>query len=184
VKSIPKRLTGRLLVAKPDLLDPNFLQSIVFVARHGKEGALGFILNRPLGVSLAEMAAPKEYVQPYFKRVPVFSGGPVGGGRLAVVVFKEVAKRRAVRAMLGVPVDRIERYVDKPGSWVLAFHGYSGWDAGQLERELLDDSWDVREMDPVVFDSRFIKGLWPFLIAKDDRWRVMMDYIPRDVERN
>jgi putative transcriptional regulator len=182
MKPIPKRLSGRLLVAKPNLLDPNFMHSIVFVARHGKDGALGFILNRPLGTTVAEIVGLKETA--LFTRVPVFMGGPVGGGRLAVVVFEKKPERSSIRALLGIPVDRLEKFMDKPNSWVFAFHGYSGWGAGQLERELREDSWEVREADPIVFDSRFIRGLWPFLISNDDRWRVLIDYIPRNVEMN
>ncbi len=184
MKSIPKKLAGRLLIAKPDLLDPNFMQSIVYLARHDEKGALGFILNRPLSVSLAEVAGGDQPIEPCFKQIPVLLGGPVGGGRLAVIVFTQSPKRRSIRALLGVPVKRIKEYVGKPGAWVRAFHGHAGWDAGQLERELREGSWEVLHPEPAAFDARFIGGLWPFLITNDNRWRALVDFIPREVERN
>lgn len=184
MKSTPARLTGRLLVARPELLDPNFSKSIVFLARHGAQGALGFILNRPIGVTLDEAIAGHENKLAVYKRVPVLRGGPVGGNRLAIIVFKSSPKGRAIRALLGMPVQRLAGFIDKPGTWVRAFQGYAGWDAGQLEREIREGSWEIHPADPFALDPRFAHGLWPFLITGDNRWRHFADFIPPEVERN
>lgn len=184
MKSFPARLTGRLLVARPDLVDPNFVQSIIFLARHDKEGALGFILNRPIGVNLDEATQCELEDRHAFQRIPVLRGGPVGGDRLAVIVFEMTPSGRGIRSLLGLPVERIRRYLDKPNAWVRAFNGYAGWASGQLERELREGSWEIHRADPAAFDPRFARGLWPFLIARDNRWRFLQEFIPPDVERN
>lgn len=184
MSSESKLLTGRLLVARPELMDPNFFQSIVFIARHDDEGALGFVLNRPVGSSLADCLGKSETPLHFFNKIPVLRGGPVGANRLAVVVFEHAMQRKAIRVRLGLPMEQLEAHLGKPNTWIYAFHGYAGWDAGQLEREIREGSWSVRRSDPVVLNLRVAAGLWPFLISGDDRWRSLLEYLPEESERN
>ncbi|HMP76521.1 MAG TPA: YqgE/AlgH family protein [Kiritimatiellia bacterium] len=179
----PKSLKGKLLVARPGLIDPNFAQTIVYMVEHSPEGALGFVLNRPVGASLADCVS-EESTLPFFREVPVLQGGPVHGGRIAVVVFVKPPRAKSVRALCGMDVDQLQRFIGNPRAWVRAFHGYAGWDAGQLERELTEDSWLVRPVDPTVFDPRIAPGLWSFLLSGDDRWRALVDYLPKESDRN
>src|SRR5438093_1257984 len=69
-------LTGLVLAAMPELLDPNFHKTIVFIAEHGVSGALGFVMNRPLGRKLAEVSKASEMPES-MQNLPVFEGGPV-----------------------------------------------------------------------------------------------------------
>ena len=68
-------LTGRLIVATPDLEDPNFRRAVVLLLEHGPEGAVGVVLDRPLDLTVAE-ALPSW--SDYAAAPPVlFAGGPV-----------------------------------------------------------------------------------------------------------
>src|SRR6476469_4666070 len=68
-------LRGSLLVAAPQLLDPNFRRTVVLLAEHGEEGSMGVILNRPSGMTVADAAPDLEtYVG---AETPIFAGGPV-----------------------------------------------------------------------------------------------------------
>ena len=72
---------GKLLVSSPSLLDPNFRKTVVLIAHHDEEGALGLVLSRPSDVAAVE-AVP---VLDGFPGAddPVFVGGPVQAGSRA-----------------------------------------------------------------------------------------------------
>jgi putative transcriptional regulator len=125
-------LTGSLLVAHPSLRDPNFRRSIVFVSQHSPEdGAMGFVLNRPIDTEVNE-----------FADVPVYYGGPVDVGQMLLtsLQWRENPSMVAFRAFVA-PVDE----ESMPG-WthgLRVFAGYSGWTPGQLESEVAENTWIV-----------------------------------------
>ncbi len=143
-------LTGRLLVAGPTLLDPNFFRSVVLLCDHDDNGAMGVIINRPTDID------PGEYVpiwSGYLAAPPVvFVGGPVqretaiGLGRRPVGSGGEGWMHVAHEAGL---FDVSRTPADYPGiSAVRVFSGYSGWTAGQLEAEVESGDWIVAATHP------------------------------------
>jgi len=125
-------LTGSLLVAHPSLRDPNFRRTIVFVSQHSpEEGAMGFVLNRPIDTEVNELAD-----------VPVYYGGPVEAGQMLLtsLQWRENPSMVAFRAFVA-PVDE-----DSMEGWtrgLRVFAGYSGWTPGQLESEVTENTWIV-----------------------------------------
>src|SRR5258705_4985821 len=74
-EAVEEPLRGSLLIAAPQLLDPNFRRTVVLVADHDEEGAMGVILNRPSGMTVAD-AAPE--LEPFVgAEAPIFAGGAV-----------------------------------------------------------------------------------------------------------
>jgi putative transcriptional regulator len=147
-------LTGRLLVAGPRLIDPNFFRAVVLVARHDPEGALGLVLNRPTDLAVGEplpgwverLAAPEV----------VFAGGPVQQEMAVGLarVLPELSGRAESDAW--TPVDDRLGLIDlsvPPGDEVggladlRVFAGYSGWGAGQLDFEVSSGDWFVVDID-------------------------------------
>src|SRR4051794_12026829 len=89
-------LKGQLLIASSGLLDPNFHRTVVLVAEHSEEGAMGLVLNRPAEVAVADAAPQLEsLVGP---EEPVFVGGPVEGQ--AVVVLAEFEEPHEAAALV------------------------------------------------------------------------------------
>src|SRR5260370_13931179 len=83
----PRSLAGSLLVAHPNMLDPNFRRTVLFISAHDpNDGALGVIINRPLDKQVAELVteAPPEGLAD----VPVFLGGPVGKNQPIIAAFE------------------------------------------------------------------------------------------------
>ncbi|QBR93815.1 YqgE/AlgH family protein [Nocardioides euryhalodurans] len=143
---------GMLLVATPELLDPNFADTVVLLLDVDDEGALGVVLNRPTPVAVSEvLAAWGEVVaQPEV----LFQGGPVSTeGALAVgwladeddvpVGFREIAGRLGV-----VDLDTPVELVDGSLSGMRIFAGYAGWGAEQLGGEIEEGSWYVVPAQP------------------------------------
>src|SRR6266699_1408555 len=84
----PRRsLAGSLLIAHPNMLDPNFRRTVLFISAHDpKEGALGVIINRPLDRQVADLVT--ETPPAGLADVPVFLGGPVGENQLMFAAFE------------------------------------------------------------------------------------------------
>src|SRR6266571_2899286 len=84
----PRRsLVGSLLIAHPNMLDPNFRRTVLFISAHDpKEGAFGVIINRPLDRQVADLVT--ETPPAGLADVPVFLGGPVGKNQLMFAAFE------------------------------------------------------------------------------------------------
>src|SRR5213082_3338235 len=80
-------LAGSLLVAHPNMLDPNFRRAVLFISAHDpSDGALGVIINRPLDKHVGELVS--ETPPDGLADVPVFLGGPVGKNQLMFAAFE------------------------------------------------------------------------------------------------
>ena len=138
-------LRGQLLVAGPDLLDPNFRRSVLLVGEHGEQGAMGVILNRPSPVSVADAVPPLAELVDDEELVHV--GGPVQPQAIVVLGdFREPDEAAAlVLGSIGFLPAEIESADDVSSlSRARVFAGYAGWVPGQLESEIEEESLDHR----------------------------------------
>lgn len=137
-------MTGSLLVAHPNLRDPNFRRTILFLSHHSAEdGAVGLVLNRPLRKTIGEVARDSAVAEPSMGRVPVYYGGPVGSEELllASMQWHEAPSAIAFRGF-GSAAEQPEIPPEfRPG--LRAFLGYAGWSRGQLEGEIAEKAWLV-----------------------------------------
>jgi putative transcriptional regulator len=151
---------GSLIAAAPDMLDPNFMHTVVLMCRHAEDGAYGLVLNRPAAVTLDVLAPAHPLLKQ--QRFPVFAGGPVG---LDTLQFLHRAGERIPGGVeigeglfLGGDIDALAEYLAKEKSRarrkVRLLVGYSGWGAGQLESELASGSWLPAPLKrPWVFEA-------------------------------
>lgn len=157
-----ERLGGRLLVAAPQLADPNFARTVVLVLEHDEPGAVGVVLNRPLQVDVDEIL---ERWAPLARAAPpgvVFSGGPVSPDAVIGMALRGASPPpgptgRWRDIVSGVGVVDLSTAPDGQAvslEAVRLFSGYAGWAPGQLEAELEDDGWYVFEaLDSDVFTA-------------------------------
>jgi putative transcriptional regulator len=141
----PQTLAGRLLVSHPQLRDDHFRETVVLLHTHdAAEGALGVIVNRPLGRVFGQIDSSAE-LKP-LDDVPLFEGGPVATDRLAFGGWFFPAQG-SPEVRFGL--DQVEAaQLAKDGRFQLsAYIGYAGWSAGQLENELLMNAWVVCPFD-------------------------------------
>jgi putative transcriptional regulator len=161
---------GKLLVATPELDDPNFSRTVVLVLEHTEEGALGVVLNRPTDSPLTEtlprwcdLAAPPGVV---------FVGGPVQpeaaiglARRSADVAAAESIAFAPLFGDLGtVDLERMPEDVAPAIDLVRVFAGYAGWGPGQLDGELAASGWYVCDAAP--------DDLWT--AQPGDLWRAVL----------
>ena len=146
---------GTLLVASPDLLDPNFADAVVLVLDADESGALGVILNRPSQVPVA--AVLESWADVVADPEVLFHGGPVStDGALAVAVLADpddepVGWRATYGAVGLIDLDSPVELVDGSVRAMRVFAGYAGWGAEQLVEEIAEGSWYVvaSELDDV-----------------------------------
>ena len=136
-----------LLVATPQLVDPNFTDAVVLLLDVDENGALGVVLNRPTPIAVSEVLAGWSDV--VAEPEVLFQGGPVSTeGALAVGWLRDAADVpvgfREVSGQLGVlDLDTPVELVDGSLTGMRIFAGYAGWGAQQLEDEIDEGSWYV-----------------------------------------
>jgi len=158
----PRTLAGWLLVSHPQLRDDHFRETVVLLHSHdAKDGALGVIINRPLGRELGQVQAAVN-LSP-LDGVPLFEGGPVATDRLAFGGWAFPADA-APDVRFGLDQEEAVRLAAEGRFALRAYVGYAGWSPGQLENELRMNAWVVCPFD---FACAELEGvdLWKHLLA-------------------
>jgi putative transcriptional regulator len=177
-----RSLAGSLLVAHPNMLDPNFRRAVLFVSEHEPhEGALGVIINRPLDRPVAELVSGTPPTG--FADVPVFLGGPVGKNQLMFAAF-EWQKGTGLKLNHNIPLDETSDPVRKDLLTVCAFVGYAGWGAGQLENEVKQKAWVVQNANPSLLKLDRLPNLWFDIMRTLGPWYRMLAAAPDDPSLN
>ena len=164
----PVYLTGHLLIAMPALADPHFSHALVLICKHDADGALGVIVNRQsdytLGQVLRQMDIGCENAQ--LSAQPVLVGGPVNPENGFVLHDDGSAWGASLPIGEGLVLtssrDVLEAMArgDGPPRSLVAL-GYAGWGAGQLEEELLANSWLTVKADAELL----------YLLPYGQRWQ-------------
>ncbi len=178
-------LRGQLLVAGPDLLDPNFRRSVLLIGEHGEEGAMGVVLNRPSAVSVADAVPPlAELVD---ETELVYVGGPVQPQAIVVLGdFRDPTEAGTlVLDSIGFLPGEIESAAEV-GSLMRArvFAGYAGWGPGQLESEIADEAWFVEGATPEDVFTEKPDHLWSYVLARKGGAFAVLAQMPPDPSSN
>jgi putative transcriptional regulator len=159
-------LTNQLLIAMPGMADPNFSTTVTLICEHNDDnGALGIVINRPLDLKLAGLFAQLDVSDPDpgAAESPVLMGGPVGAERGFVLHNPGGAYENSLAVSDDIHLtfsrDVLDAMAtgDGPRQSLVAL-GYAGWQPGQLENEMLANSWlNVPASADIVFDTPFDK---------------------------
>lgn len=138
---------GTLLASWPDMLDPNFMHSVLLICQHADDGAYGLILNRRTEFTTMNLLPDHQVLG----KLPfaVHMGGPVAPTNMQVLHTVPEAIPGGVplteRLWLGGELDAVGDFIanrnEDVSSKVCFFVGYAGWGAGQLDEELATGSW-------------------------------------------
>ena len=178
-----RSLAGSLLVAHPNMLDPNFRRTVLFISEHDpSEGALGVIINRPLDRQVADLVTDTPPTG--LAEVPVFLGGPVGKNQLMFAAF-EWKKGDGVKLSQNVALAQASA---APGEknlvTICAFVGYAGWGAGQLESEVKQNAWLLQKANPSLLKLDRLPNLWFDIMRSLGPWYKMLAAAPDDPSLN
>ena len=159
-------LTHHFLIAMPGLEDEGFSKSVIYMCEHSERGALGLIINKPSDINVQGLFDKVELPlrREDLTTTPVFQGGPVQTERGFVLHESMMPGSESVYAStMSIPgglemttsKDVLEALSTGAGPRkVFVSLGYSAWGEGQLELELLDNSWLTVAADlGVIFDT-------------------------------
>ena len=157
------QLINQLLTAMPGMQDPNFSSTVTLICEQNDDGALGIIINRPLTLKLSGLfdQLSVESADSAAANNPVMAGGPVGTERGFVLHGKDHSFENTLTVsediQLTLSRDVIDAMAmgDGPEKSLVAI-GYAGWESGQLEEEMLSNTWlNVTATPELVFDTPF-----------------------------
>ena len=171
-------LKGKLLIAAPLLVDPNFHRTVVLVIEHSEEGALGVVLNRPTELPVADAVPELADLDDGW----VFAGGPVQPQ--AVIALAEYTGTPPEGAVCGpiAPIG-VESDMDSLAEEVTrvrVYAGYSGWGEGQLEGELEEDAWFVEPALPGDVFCADAEELWSHVLDRKGGEYRLVARMPED----
>jgi putative transcriptional regulator len=182
---------GRLLVATPGLLDPNFRRTVVYLIAHGADGSVGVVLNRPSETAVhtvlpgwaEHISAPRT----------VFVGGPVQtNGAMCVAVRRAGVDPDLVSGIAPVtlgPVVLVE--LDGEPDEIVpmlrglrVYGGHAGWSEGQLAEEVAEGSWFVLDALPDDLIAGARTDLWFRVLRRQGQPLAFTAYHPGDLALN
>jgi putative transcriptional regulator len=158
-------LENHFLIAMPQLTDAYFANSVTYLWKHGPEGALGIVINKPTRASVADIFDELNIVcsvdSAIFKKRRVLAGGPVERDKGFIIHDSSLAWESSITVSSTLSICTSRQILQDiaagkgPDHYLLAL-GCAGWDAGQLEREIGENAWlTVPAKDELIFSQDF-----------------------------
>ncbi len=162
---IDENYKGKLLISSPEISDGIFDKSIILICEHDSNGTMGFIVNKPImDVSLDTIWTNLGYKKknPYSNNGDVIIGGPLASNAMFVIHSSEYyIDKKTIKVCEEISVTGTKEITDDiqkgqgPRKSIFLL-GYSGWTPGQLEDEIIRDSWFVSEkFENLIFNGDY-----------------------------
>lgn len=157
---------GTLLLAHPNLLDPNFCRTVVLLSAHSsEEGSIGVVVNRPMDQTLGDY--DPELSDAPLGEVPLFIGGPVAPDQLILAAWKWNPEEGTFKLYFGIDGEKaLKLRSEDPDYQIRGFLGHSGWTRGQLDSEVREGSWVLSGSLPAL-DGKRGQIVWHDLLCEE-----------------
>lgn len=182
-------LKGHLLIASTALVDSNFARTVVLIAAHSEEGALGLILNREMSMPLQQVWGQVSQSE-CLRQGNVRHGGPVSGTLMAIHDLSPHANLIVTDEIyLATELKEMESLAESDEGRAVFCVGHSGWGPGQLENELAEGSWLLLPAESHhVFDDSDLNALWNDSLTEAGRRQIQsvvpIKHVPDDPSLN
>ncbi len=160
-------LTGQLLVASPDLRDPRFVETVIYMVKHSAQGSLGLVINRPLAKGPMQdlLKGLGSKIKDAKGEITVHYGGPVNPTAGFILHTDDVVLDDSTKVKDGLAVTSDVKLLDamsrgKGPRQALVLMGYAGWAPGQLEAELKAEAWFVVPADKALIFGKDAEKKW------------------------
>jgi putative transcriptional regulator len=166
------QITSSLLVAMPQLQDPNFRRAVVLIVEHNDEGTFGLVLNRPVELAAGELCDSLDIEWGGDPELPLHWGGPVQASTGWVLFSDDVMldlegdeiTRLAAGLSFAGSLRVLETIARTPPEDVRLFLGYAGWGPGQLQGEMAQGAWLVAPGNADVVFGADPDAMWDAVV--------------------
>ena len=160
-------LTGQVLISMPSLEDERFFKTVIYICAHSNEGAMGIIINKKIDYDLyPDLLEQLGIDKPIgSKKLFIRYGGPVESGRGFVLHSDEIMRKETLSIDKGIALTSTSEFFDDlakgngPKNSILAL-GYAGWGPGQIENEILSNSWMTLSTDSKFIFDEEVNNKW------------------------
>ena len=179
-------LRGKLLVASPAITDPNFRRTVVLLAEHSHEGAMGIVLDRVSEATVGDAVEGLAWLTG--DDAEIFVGGPVA--ETAVTVLAEFHDPAFAALLIENDLGFIAAHTDDEHGLRGAvrrsrvFAGHAGWAPGQLEDELHEDGWIVADAEREDCFTQAPEQLWETVVRRQGGTFSLVATMPYDPTLN
>ena len=140
-------LTGKIIISMPSLQDERFYKTVIYICAHSSEGSMGIIINKKIDYDLfPDLLEQLGIDKPINNKLFLRYGGPVESGRGFVLHSDDIVGKETLNINKGVALTSTSEFFEDlvrgngPKNSILAL-GYAGWQPGQLENEIIQNSW-------------------------------------------
>lgn len=165
-------LAPGLLIAMPQLADPNFERSVVLMIEHDERGSFGLVINQPSPIKARELLESLEMAWAGADDALVWSGGPVSQTTgwvlhepVAAFADGDGTTEIAPGVALSTSPERLRALAARPPARLRMLLGYSGWGPGQLAREMAEGAWLHADLDPGIIFDLDADAMWRAALA-------------------
>lgn len=178
---------GTLLIATPEIESGIFFRGVILVCEHNPSGSFGLVLNKRLDLELPEEIINTQHlINPH---VSVRAGGPMQTNQMMLLHTSDRIPHQTLKICEGVYLGGDLQFLqdvlaDESGPPINLCFGYSGWTAGQLEREFLDGHWLLQASTANYIFHVSVEKLWQTILRDMGGKYASLSMIPEDLTLN
>lgn len=178
---------GTLLIATPDIENGLFFRSVILVCEHNPSGSFGLVINKNLELELPEEIVDiQNLTNP---RVGIRAGGPVQTNQMMLLHSDAKVPTQTLEICQGVFLGGDLQFLqealsEQKGPDIFLCFGYTGWGAGQLEREFLDGHWFIHPASAKMVFHTTPEKMWPSILRDMGGRYASLSMIPEDLSLN
>jgi putative transcriptional regulator len=178
---------GTFLVATPDIDMGSFVRGVVLICEHNAGGSFGLVINKPLELDLPEEIINIEHLAN--PNIHIRAGGPVQTNQMMLLHTSDQIPHQTLQIADGVYLGGDlqflqESITNQNGPPIHLCFGYSGWGAGQLEREFLDGNWYIHPASASQIFFTKPEKLWASILREMGGKYACLSMIPEDLSVN
>lgn len=178
---------GTFMIATPDIEGGVFFRAVVLVCEHNANGSFGLVVNKNLAFEIPEEILNSSQIQN--PHVGIRAGGPVQTNQMMLLHTSDTIPQQTLQVtpgvFLGGDLNFLQEVVmHEDGPEILLCFGYSGWGAGQLEREFLDGHWLLHPASEKHIFHTPPEKLWQTLLREMGGKYATLSMIPEDLTLN
>jgi len=160
-------LTGKIIVSMPSLQDERFFKTVIYMCAHSSDGSMGIIINKKIDYDLYPDLLEQLGIDKPLNNTKLFVryGGPVESGRGFVLHSDDLIQKESINIQKGVALTSTAKFFEDlsvgkgPRNSILAL-GYAGWGPGQLEDEIIQNSWMTLSADTSFLFDEEVSRKW------------------------